>query len=90
VVNIINNDNKSHEIIVGDNAYKSGGIVKTIAANSAANVVLDLSKNHNWYDFSVKTKDNDTFEERFAGRVETGSATKTDPVMSGLVWYAKA
>ncbi|MDN5284902.1 MAG: phospholipase phosphocholine-specific [Mucilaginibacter sp.] len=85
VVNIINNDNKAHSIIINDNGYKTGNITKTIAANSKASIVLNLSKNHNWYDFSVKLNDHEAFEQRFAGRVETGTATKTDPVMGGVV-----
>jgi phospholipase C len=85
VVNIVNNDSKAHSIIVTDNGYKAAAITKVIPANSKEAVVLDLSKNFNWYDFSVKIKDHDVFEERFAGRVETGAAGKTDPLMGGLV-----
>jgi phospholipase C len=48
-------------------------------------VVLNLTKNHNWYDIGIKLKGYDTFEERFAGRVETGAPTKTDPLMGGIV-----
>jgi phospholipase C len=85
VVNVVNNDSKPHAIIINDNGYKADAVTKTIAANSKESVVLNLSKNFNWYDFSVKLKDYDAFEERFAGRVETGETTKTDPVMGGLV-----
>src|SRR5690606_41609482 len=70
---------------ISDNAYKGNSINKVIAAKSQAAVVLDLSKNYHWYDFSVKVKGAAIFEERFAGHVETGTATKTDPVMGGVV-----
>lgn len=85
LVNIINNDSMAHEVMISDNSYKTGATTKQIAANGKASVVLNLSKSHNWYDFSIQLKDNKTFEERFAGRVETGLATKTDPLMGGLV-----
>ncbi|MES2274664.1 MAG: phospholipase C, phosphocholine-specific [Bacteroidota bacterium] len=85
LVTIANNDAKAHEIVIADNSYKAAAIIKTIAANSKETVVLDLSKNFNWYDFSIKLKDYAAYEERFAGRVETGAATKTDPVMGGVV-----
>jgi phospholipase C len=85
LVNITNNDSKALSIRINDNAYKSGSVSKTIAANSSTSVVLDLKKNFNWYDFTVKVADYGTFEERFAGRVETGAITKTDPVMGMVV-----
>jgi len=85
VINITNNDSKTYYIIISDNGYKTGSVDKTVAANGRENMVLDLSKNFNWYDFSVKVKDNDAFEERFAGHVETGAISKTDPVMGMVV-----
>jgi phospholipase C len=85
LVTIANNDARAVNVIICDNAYKSGSINKTIAANAQTSVVLDLTKNFNWYDFSVKVNGNIDFEERFAGRVETGAATKTDPVMGRVV-----
>ncbi|MDN3549157.1 phosphocholine-specific phospholipase C [Mucilaginibacter aquaedulcis] len=85
VVNIVNNDASAHEIVINDNGYKAGIINKLVAAKSQVNVVLDLAKNFNWYDFSVKLNDQNVFEERFAGRVETGAISKTDPVMGGVI-----
>jgi phospholipase C len=85
LVTITNTGSQSHDVIIADNAYKAATINKTIAANSKVTMVLNLEKNHNWYDFSVKAKSNAAFEERFAGRVETGLATKTDPLMGGVV-----
>ncbi|MFA6087701.1 phosphocholine-specific phospholipase C [Mucilaginibacter sp.] len=85
VVNIINNDSKPHHIVINDNSYKAGSIDRTIAANSKSAVVIDLAKSFQWYDISVKLNGNNTFEERFAGRVETGALTKTDPLMGGIV-----
>jgi phospholipase C len=44
-------------------------------------IALDTGNSFGWYDFSVKIKGNTTFERRYAGRVETGAASKTDPLM---------
>jgi phospholipase C len=85
VVTIVNNDSKTHGITINDNAYKTGNMDKTVAANSRTSIVMDLSKNFSWYDFSVKLNDYAAFEERFAGRVETGAISKTDPVMGQTV-----
>lgn len=85
LVKLTNGDSKAHTIIIADNSYKAGSITKVIPANSSADIKLDLSKNHNWYDFSIKIKGQDSFEQRFAGRVETGSLGKTDPLMGGVI-----
>lgn len=85
MVNIQNTDSRPQTILISDNAYKTGDMVKIVPANSTVDVLLDLSRNYNWYDISVKLKDYNTFEERFAGRVETGVDTKTDPLMGGIV-----
>ncbi|MCK7556018.1 DUF756 domain-containing protein [Chitinophaga sedimenti] len=45
-------------------------------------VNLPLSKSSGWYDFTVRIKGAQTFEQRFAGHVENGLESRTDPQMS--------
>lgn len=85
VVTIENLDSRAHEVMLGDNSYKTGVKNKTVPAGGKASLVLDLAKSFHWYDFSVKVKGSDRYEERFAGHVETGAVTKTDPLMGGVV-----
>ncbi|AMR34491.1 phospholipase C, phosphocholine-specific [Mucilaginibacter sp. PAMC 26640] len=70
-----------------DNAYKTGTKNMTIQGESFApqTMKLDLAKSHGWYDFSVKVKGHVNFEKRYAGRVETGKASFTDPLMGGVI-----
>ena len=71
---------------ITDNAYKTGKHVLTVAANKRpSTLMLNLSKSFGWYDFTVRIKGNATFEKRYAGHVETGKASFTDPLMGGLV-----
>ncbi|HEX5024775.1 MAG TPA: phospholipase domain-containing protein, partial [Agriterribacter sp.] len=70
---------------ITDNAYKAKAQTKTLKAGTMANVILDLSKSSGWYDFSIKINGNDLFEKRYAGRVETGNVSITDPLMGGVV-----
>jgi phospholipase C len=81
LVTVINNDTKAHNCIIRDNSYKTGNKTKQILPGSTTSIALDLSKNYNWYDFSVTFDGYNSFEERFAGKVETGEITKTDPLM---------
>ena len=62
-----------------DNAYKTKK--KELVVSGNASIPVDLSKSYGWYDVSVKIKGNDHFEQRFAGHVETGRPSKTDPYM---------
>lgn len=84
-VNLINNDSKPLSFVISDNAYQAKEIIQEVPAKSKVQVVLDLEKSFNWYDFSVKVKGNSIFEERFAGKVETGLETKTDPLMARVI-----
>jgi phospholipase C len=73
------------KVEITDNAYKSNAQSKVldIASHkgSVATVILDLKTSFGWYDFSVKIEGFELFEQRFAGRVETGKASFSDPLM---------
>jgi phospholipase C len=43
--------------------------------------VIKLDKSFGWYDFTIKTADSDSYLRRFAGHVETGETSFSDPVM---------
>jgi phospholipase C len=83
-INIQNSSNVENVFKIFDNYTKTSQI-KSIAANTLASIVLDLSKTHAWYDFEITIKDNDSFKKRYAGRVETGKESFTDPIMGGVV-----
>jgi phospholipase C len=77
---------KSFEIEIRDNAYKNKSIKKVLGKNELTNgdgytIILNLKKSFGWYDFSVFVKGYDNFERRYAGHVETGKASYTDPLM---------
>lgn len=55
-----------------------------VAAGGKKEILLDLSASHGWYDFSVLVEGADAFEERFAGKVETGAIGKTDPLLGAI------
>jgi phospholipase C len=83
----LKNQSKSEKYIIDviDTTYKRS--VNTIVLDKAGSTkieVLDLSGNFNWYDIKIKVRGSDLFEKRYAGRVETGRAGKTDPFMRRL------
>jgi len=70
--------------VVKDNSYKTGSQSKMVAAAHESSITLPLEKSHGWYDFTVQAEGSSA-EARFAGRVEAGRSSFTDPLMGGLV-----
>ena len=71
-------------VTVRDNSYKTGSVIKIIAAADQSSIVLNLKQSYGWYDFTVKAKGSKA-ELHFAGRVETGHPSFSDPLMGNLV-----
>jgi phospholipase C len=71
-------------VAVKDNAYKAATVTRTIAAGHEESIVLNLKRSFGWYDFTVKAEGSEA-EARFAGRVETGRPSFSDPMMGGVV-----
>jgi phospholipase C len=71
-------------ITIKDNSYKSETAKRTIRPGQETSVVLNLKRSHGWYDFTVKA-DGSSEEARYAGRVETGMPSFSDPLMGGVV-----
>ncbi|MCK8494947.1 phospholipase C, phosphocholine-specific [Spirosoma sp. RP8] len=80
-----NRDTKAHTLTLLDNSYKGKSQQVRLPAGAKTSVPVDLNKQHGWYDLSVQVKGHDGFEERFAGHIETGNPSKTDPLMGRVV-----
>jgi phospholipase C len=85
ILELVNKAIGSKGIIITDNSYKAATIEQTIEGTASKEITLDMSKTFGWYDLSIKLKDSASFERRYAGRVETGSSSKTDPLMGKAV-----
>ncbi len=69
------------KVEVAEHAYKGSKQTKTVDKNGTLSIALDLKSSFGWYDFSVKIDGYSNFEQRFAGRVETGKPSMSDPLM---------
>lgn len=78
---LVNHGTQPVTFTIADLGYKKGELKKTVAARTTATLVIDLAKSQGWYDFSVKASGSDLFLQRYAGRVETGKESISDPVM---------
>lgn len=66
---------------IKDNSYGAVAIQKSVAAGTTQVVLIPLEKSFHWYDLSIQRAGSKAFAQ-FAGRVETGASTKTDPLMA--------
>lgn len=71
-------------IEITDHAYKTNNHKSSLKAGDRSVKILNLVNSHGWYDFSIKVAGNQTFEKRYAGRVETGKPSFSDPQMGNV------
>jgi phospholipase C len=81
-VHLRNLGHKPLTVRIQDNSYQSGASDKSIDRGRQESVVLPLQESYGWYDFTVKAEGSST-AARFAGRVETGRQSFSDPLMGG-------
>lgn len=79
---------RTYTIILKDNVYGAAPISRVLGPGSLTSnnseIVLELGKftSSGWYDFSVTVEGAKGFEQRFAGRIETGRDSISDPAMA--------
>lgn len=67
-------------VLITDNAYHQKAVQQKIGGSSNT-ITLDLKDHYGWYDFSFQIKGFPQYVRRFAGHVETGRGSYTDPFM---------
>jgi len=75
---------KSCDIEIIDNSYNTRARTLKLPVVTSKKIKLErfeLSASHGWYDLTVRCKTDPDFSWRFAGHVETGRPSKTDPFM---------
>lgn len=73
------------EIQIIDEVYKANTKTIKIDANSKKTVTLNLQKSKGWYDFKIAIKGKTNYMKHYAGHVETGEVSITDPYMGGIL-----
>ncbi len=86
---IANNPINKTKVKITDNAYKAKiqniTLPKAATSNVIESKIIELTKSFNWYDFTVTVEGNTHFSQRYAGHVETGNESKTDPFMGRVI-----
>ena len=73
------------DLEVIDHAYGARLKTKALAPGAKSALPLSFAESHGWYDFSVRVKEFQPFEKRYAGRIETGLDSISDPHMGRVI-----
>ena len=63
--------------------YPATPATTTVVAHGTTAITLALAASGGWYDFSVRVNGQADWSRRFAGRMETGADSTSDPAMYG-------
>ena len=80
-----NQEDTALEIQIIDDVYKANQKSVRIDANEKKILILNLQKSKGWYDFKVLVNGKSNFKKHYAGHVETGEESITDPYMGGVL-----
>ena len=80
-----NNGDREIKLKVTDNAYKQSEQQIALKPGGKAKITMNLKNSSCWYDFTVVVLNHSQFSRQYAGHVETGEDSITDPLMAGLM-----
>ena len=83
-IHVENLSDKTQTLEIVDLSYNRGKQSLNLESGKKTNGNMDLDKSFGWHDFAIRIAGNDSFEQRYAGRVETGEWSITDPAMGYL------
>ena len=79
-------DKKEYHLDIEDKSYGTAmRSIKVDRSGRSVPVLVKLDASSGWYDLSVKVRGAGSFEKRYAGRVETGRHSISDPLMGKKV-----
>lgn len=80
-----NNGKDNHNIKVIDNTGRETVKILPLTAGSSEAGLIKLEKSFGWYDFTIRVEGSEIYLRRFAGHVETGRPSFSDPVMGNVI-----
>jgi phospholipase C len=65
--------------------YSGSGATMTLRSGAVTTRTWSVTKTHGWYDLTVQADQDPGFSYRYAGHVENGKDSTSDPLMGGIV-----
>ena len=72
-------------IRIADLSYNAGEQKRLVAPNTNELFTIDTQRSHHWYDIAITFDHATDFHRHYAGRVETGQWSYSDPAMAGPI-----
>ncbi len=80
-VNLKNSGKQASRLQFLDDKYKNLKKDLVLKPGATVGLTIDTTSVHGWYNFSVRPHETDSFQVRYAGRLETGVDSISDPYM---------
>jgi phospholipase C len=84
-VQLQNQSDKVLEVEIADLTYHNGKQTISLSPGERKTHTVPCERSFGWYDVAVAVAGNERFTKRYAGRVETGAWSYTDPAMGKVV-----
>jgi phospholipase C len=81
LVRVSNRSDRPQTVELRDLAYHNASQQLQIAPGSTASLRIETNASFGWYDFAIRIDGRKDFARRYAGRVETGQWSQSDPAM---------
>jgi len=78
----VNHDDKTLAIIIEDMAYGSKERTIQLKPDEIVEIPLDLASSFGWYDLRIRVPAMPHYEQRYAGHIENGRDSFSDPAMA--------
>ncbi len=86
VLSFENSGPAAQSFSIADHIFPDKGVRRiSVDAGKKEQITIGLEKSFQWYDLSVSSEGHPGFGKRYAGHVETGQESVTDPVMGKIV-----
>jgi len=82
---IDNKESRVVEVQLKADPYRANDKAIKVLPKSRKIVSLNLTKSKGWYDFKISITGDAFFEQHYAGHVETGEDSISDPFMGGVI-----
>jgi|GEM_PF-5104273 len=69
--------------VIANAYFPATPIAAAVVARGSSSLALPLGASDGWYDFSVRVNGRADLSRHFAGRMETGADSTSDPAMHG-------
>lgn len=80
---LLNQDHgRSQYVRIQETTYRTSAKQHKLGPGETLTLVMETHASHGWYDFTLTHGESDSFSQRYAGRVETGTWSTSDPQMA--------